>query len=692
MTITYTPSPITVKFLRPKCFCGYTSVAIYPDPSATSQGNVRGITVDSPLRNNWVYECHFTPEQRGMVKPDICKDCEDARQSHGSSESKQSSSTSLSIRQDKSKLTEGLNTEQRQHNQHTPSLYDNVELWPRPTVPLSSLHDSQTDNSNESITGAQISYPTAFHGLSPLDHLRVCGFHMHALEWHHMQTLGTNQILLLARQTGCGVFNVSVVRWLGEHIRKRPPLASNTNETIRSIACKAKDKDMSAEIIADMELRLFHRMGCLCKKEVALVLAPPPTKALVANRQNTPITTLQERQFWLVCRARAESKPSFEIVDNGGYSGGGYKSMLGFYTAATATASGPSGGGKLISTSTTGLGMGLNVQICSFGIPLEIANFGYNWAPIHRQIIMNDWQAQWLLPPPMPQSIPPPLQPPLSQGQYMMMQCQEQKEKPWFMPFKYNDGVIQRLKNGRRHNDYDCYNKDRHTHWNTGFHPIHQGPGMERHESNLQELDMKLQKVLAQHVAILKSKIGIDENSQSLNMQDDRVCSQFYKQIDMDAISAVSLQLCDACRDSNKEFCVIPRYHKDNHLTSCSKEEFSGQLSQVHMDTNIGTDLYTDMDKDVKPEIEADPELRHIDKELERIMERHSEQALRVMEIRSRLIPFFLQCESCRLRWMDVDVVPCSHIFLCIQCLEHVEFYVVPRQGKQKQRLSKDMK
>lgn len=65
------PSRILVNLLRPKCFCGFTSVSLYPE-SPSSSSSVR--------KTNWVYECHFTPNQIGMVKLEPCEDCEDGRE------------------------------------------------------------------------------------------------------------------------------------------------------------------------------------------------------------------------------------------------------------------------------------------------------------------------------------------------------------------------------------------------------------------------------------------------------------------------------------------------------------------------------------------------------------------------------------------------------------------------------------
>ncbi|KAF9951380.1 hypothetical protein BGZ70_001008, partial [Mortierella alpina] len=121
--------PQAVHLPRPQCFCGLTATAIYPDPDAepapvadpsslfyatyepaadlhpTSRGDTvwagtragsgwpippspttaarrkrsqaqNGQPFSVLLRSNWVYECHFTPKQEGMVAPDPCLDCQ----------------------------------------------------------------------------------------------------------------------------------------------------------------------------------------------------------------------------------------------------------------------------------------------------------------------------------------------------------------------------------------------------------------------------------------------------------------------------------------------------------------------------------------------------------------------------------------------------------------------------------------
>ena len=71
--------------------------------------------------------------------------------------------------------------------------------------------------------------------------------------------------------------------------------------------------------------------------------------------------------------------------------------------------------------------------------------------------------------------------------------------------------------------------------------------------------------------------------------------------------------------------------------------------------------------------------LKQADTDLEDVARRHAELVHRIMESQLHLFPFFMKCGSCELRSMDINVVPCSHMPLCRQCLNRVEFYVVPR-------------
>lgn len=527
-----------------------------------------------------------------------------------------------------------------------------------------------------------------------------------------MQTVGIDKILRLADETHCPVFNLSVVRWLGEQIRKPATSTSaspRTTTRTSSTGTQNKNKDNDAmSTIMGMDLKLFHKMGCLCKKEAALVRAPvlpPPTPSssslATSSRRSAATNTSsvqQEKQFWIVCRARAEAKSSFEIVDRGGSSGEmGNRNFLGYFGATNTSGSGtgPSSRGRKVVPA--GTVMGLPGQLCSFGIPLEIANFGHNRVPIHAKVETNTWLSQWLSPPSaLSFSHPRPFyistnskqtvsavrglpatgwklqQPVISSkpGPLVTMQYLDQNGWPWSNPFLYSEENQSQIQERERdHIKYE-HSRQQFVRWIEEVRRTEQVP----EKCELEGLDSELHGALARHVQVLKSRIEIDEEGCSIGMQEDYVGSRFYKKVDMDVIPTVRMQLCKDCKQGGHEFCVIPRYHHDNLHPPPSPS----QLTQL--DVDMGIDIDTGVTCQDDAEAEVDLELKRVDRELEEVMARHAEQVQRIAEARSWLIPFFLECESCELRRLDVDVLPCSHMILCGECLDRVEFYVVPHE------------
>ncbi|KAF9128535.1 hypothetical protein BGW39_004988 [Mortierella sp. 14UC] len=58
-----------------------------------------------------------------------------------------------------------------------------------------------------------------------LSRVKVCGFHMHAMEWRKMQNIGKDDALVLAERAQCPKFNLSVTRWLNQgfnHLEMEP--------------------------------------------------------------------------------------------------------------------------------------------------------------------------------------------------------------------------------------------------------------------------------------------------------------------------------------------------------------------------------------------------------------------------------------------------------------------------------------
>ncbi|KAF9108174.1 hypothetical protein BGX29_002697 [Mortierella sp. GBA35] len=684
-----TSTPTVVRFARPKCFCGYTAVSIYPDPDASRKstlaggkgGGKGGGGGGGPLKANWVYECHFTPKQRAMIKPNPCEDCEEARQPRST--------------------RSGTSSEQVKHptgqKRHTAPLYDEVEIWSQERTTTTT----ETTNNKDELIGAMIGRPSAFYGLSPLDHLRVCGFHMHSLEWHHMQTVGIDQIIALAGQTRCEVFNLSVMRWLGDKIRK-----------------STRIKDTAPHLHLDM--RLFHKMGCLCKKEVVLAWVPTPP---LSNRRHPNA----KKEYWIVCRARAQANRTFEIADRDQDRGEDLRQKGPFFDRRKGQQQ-------------------KQQQSCSFGIPLEIANFGHNRIPIHvGGVETNDWLSRWLLPPRLPplSSLSSSSQPPSSSSSLahvltwsssssgvsspMRPMMLSSSVNPFLWDRRHLDRIASQLQppllpwaekkstsgpgeglvtakdlehggwpwsttthpshdnNNDNDNDNDGFtqiqgkDKDqdhRFVRWDEGAHFVRTESGkVDNRLDELRGVDRELDEVLARHIAAVGSRIN-NKEARSMPMErpmrqeagDDYLDRRYYKEFDTHNIPDVSLHVCKECNEGVSGFAVIPRF-KASPLPPSPPGD-------IPMDQLIS--LNTDADKD------EDDELERLDKELQRVMTRHAEQVQRTMEGRARMISQSLQqCGACGLRRMEVDVLPCCHMILCGKCLDRVEFYVVPRRSSQ---------
>jgi hypothetical protein len=55
--------------------------------------------------------------------------------------------------------------------------------------------------------------------------VKVCGFHMHAMEWRKIQSIGTAEAIALAERAQCPKFNLSLTRWLNKgfnHLEMEP--------------------------------------------------------------------------------------------------------------------------------------------------------------------------------------------------------------------------------------------------------------------------------------------------------------------------------------------------------------------------------------------------------------------------------------------------------------------------------------
>ncbi|KAF9952515.1 hypothetical protein BGZ72_006155 [Mortierella alpina] len=339
--------PQAVHLPRPQCFCGLTATAIYPDPEddhpapgrdtsagATSaiyasyanyasaadiQPTARGDTVwagtragsgwpipSSPtagsrrkrsqaqnsqplsvlLRANWVYECHFTPKQEGMVAPDLCTDCRDEPVIDTATATVDTAETDEPLDEQAVPAAdyrndgwdaartgtlyhyynpENVDTTLRPTSHGTPSGWDKAEGTREDSskgkyVDREPKHDPWNHASSRSLD-AEVRLPSMNPALSSLptqpslpaselgpfpkstlpkesvtpthpvpstakahsgQNVLVCGFHMHALEWHCMQPLAQQEVLTLAQRANCPVFNLSITRWLNQGINHLP--------------------------------------------------------------------------------------------------------------------------------------------------------------------------------------------------------------------------------------------------------------------------------------------------------------------------------------------------------------------------------------------------------------------------------------------------------------------------------------
>ncbi|KAG0373388.1 hypothetical protein BGX24_011762 [Mortierella sp. AD032] len=345
-------TPTRVRFTRPRCFCDHVAAAIYPEPDPLSD--------PMPLTANWVYECHYTPKQDGMVEPDHCYGCDeeharalrgrdvgdrDTRERGHSKESDSSFGTPAGYCNPNNihnnvynvnHLSPGPNTPRNGWSANSwtsPNGHDGVLHQQRPPlspsrrpnrtswadtarlakakwgagaahhnmargdqlnilseVPGDYINDETPDPNSmpESLASAStewrnttsrrannlvklnyadvspsflstatpvpadtILYPdssrasgaTADRPLTtgvttndqlltesarrgkPLYRVKVCGYHMHAMEWRKMQNIERDDIIVLAERARCPKFNLSITRWLKQgfnHLEMEP--------------------------------------------------------------------------------------------------------------------------------------------------------------------------------------------------------------------------------------------------------------------------------------------------------------------------------------------------------------------------------------------------------------------------------------------------------------------------------------
>ncbi|KAF8939878.1 hypothetical protein BGZ47_008026 [Haplosporangium gracile] len=677
-------SPVRVNFTRPLCFCGFTAVSIYPEPlPATISRQSRSVPPPSPSsstvkKTNWVYECHFSSKQKGMTPPDPCQDCEQDRKrrtSRGRLES---------LARNTKELTwfAGPNSGGG-CERHKAVKYDEVELWPR-KKPVTTTTTANHDNSDRTMTtstqvkkavvGADIQVEAIYLNAAPNDGQKVCGFHMHALEWHHMQTLDVNQILTVAMNTPCDHFHLSVILWLGD-------LAKTT--TI---------KNSNIDTNYHLSLKLFQKVGCFCKKEAVLAKGPKLSASYtLLPGSTTPVHHIDrnssDKEYFIMCAGRVyDNYTDYEMIPQPGTDA--------YYNYNIRSWIKKSGG----------------FFQCAFQLPLQKTIFQHALSPIHSRIYVTDWLSQWfepipLTPPTQPRTAfpsgpvwlhrtnelltairDPTTTPSSSKANVTSLQATLIPTTPG--PTLKSKGLATARAfgpNGLMVSSIGALVKER---------------DQLKSATGLFKLDNELNEALMRHAAAIESiKERISKLSGWSEEQD-----RHHKEIDMTAYSSMTMLLCDNCKNNKiRDFCVIPRagsltsfplpslpsQHKHNQIQGTTTTAVGSSRSTYlpspegsddeHVDApGTQVDKGFDLMGSLTGLIAFDAELEQADRELEATMTRHAQVFEKTMEVRSRLVPDFLQCRGCCYREASVNVLSCHHHFLCAECIDRIEFYLVP--------------
>ncbi|KAF9135468.1 hypothetical protein BGW39_002613 [Mortierella sp. 14UC] len=631
-----------------------------------------------------------------MVRPDPCEDCEDERRRR-----------LVRAKETAGKITSsGTATKLPFRIRHQAEQIDQVELWPRrqpgpgaastETTAEVMFHGPGRPASAVPV-GADLGRVATFSGLSSSDRQKVCGFHMHALEWHHMQTVGVDAILTLAKQTECEEFNFSVVRWLGDKVRTN---VTNNNDTISPSSATAptnafgiRTNTNSSSI--DLRLKLYANINCECGSDT--VIAKGPTRPSPYRAPS------KERQFLIVCRKKALLDPSLEIIESSlkdthsGYHDHDYR------VNRSRPKANPTG----------------KVGKCISSISIDTAVFWcHNW-PIHQHVETNKWLSQWLSPPQVSQPVPVSsrsrsTRPSTSSSLRSISTSNTAAPEPTpLIPHLSTAQDFRRL--GQLQSSSTIASPSSPLSLTRRGPTQEQGRQIANNMTNavagLEDLDRELEETVAWHVAEVTSIMDTHDwlpSSASMSTPDfltpiaaEREYAN-YQEINIENMyPSISMHLCQQCKEYARDFCVVPLPAKK---PSDSSTAFTGtstahtktttsatsewllplsppQSSQVHLlDAPITHLTNWTPDTMVDKELEAlDRELEMVDRELEWVMERHAKAVLEAWEARSRLVPGLLLCRGCDYRATGRDVLPCSHTLLCIGCVDQLEFYLVPR-------------
>ncbi|KAF9916267.1 hypothetical protein BX616_004173 [Lobosporangium transversale] len=139
---------------------------------------------------------------------------------------------------------------------------------------------------------------------------KVCGFHMHALEWHKMQHLSDKDTVMLTKRAQCPIFNYSVTRWLYiEHMNKSKGTQKTEErdnktrdyENKGSGDAKVKDNENDDDkeawdprIFSHLRKVPFNRIECNCGS--FMVVAP-----YIPNTDDSGADQRPEHPYDLIC-------------------------------------------------------------------------------------------------------------------------------------------------------------------------------------------------------------------------------------------------------------------------------------------------------------------------------------------------------------------------------------------------------
>ncbi|KAI1308942.1 hypothetical protein EDD11_004151 [Mortierella claussenii] len=238
-------------------------------------------------------------------------------------------------------------THLHQQQQHVGQQQPPPQLQLQPQQPQQGFSDSGSDFSTEQ---ASQQTPTMD------SNVKVCGFHMHALEWHKMQKIKADDMLhLLVQRARCPVFSHSVARWLN----KRQ--------------------------FDSMPMEPFNRINCDCGEPMVVA----PDAALLDKRD-------QMEAYDLICSRRY---PVLSVL-NGNLVSKRHRAWKRKQKKWKAM-------GRRLSVDTndngsckSDLSMAELMEPCSKVIRLTEAMYPARTKPVHSSIKNDAWLDQWFKPPP----------------------------------------------------------------------------------------------------------------------------------------------------------------------------------------------------------------------------------------------------------------------------------------------------